>query len=205
MSSIRLNNSIRDRIIHAALSHRFKKEAEAIRDDWAAFALKVYNRQYDQKTRDSMEALPEGWLPESGSIRASFGGRRGYFSFCGSFSVGREAKNLLTSETRIYKRFLARDYESMGKIYAADGKSYAADDKISDEFTDLCRKTEDLETRIKEAKAVLTSALNSVWTVGAVVKNWPHLRPFVPAVKGKSTLPAVTEKKLNELLDLPVA
>lgn len=198
MSSIRLNNSIRDKIIHTALSHRFKKEAEAIRDDWAAFALKVYNRQYDQKTRNSMEALPEGWLPESGSVRASFGGKRGYFSFCGSFSVGREAANLLTSKEKIFKRFLARDRDIICK-------SYAADDKISDEFTDLHRRTEDLETRIKEAKAVLTSALNSVWTVGAVVKNWPHLQPFVPVAKGKSTLPAVTEKKLNELLDLPVS
>lgn len=199
MSSIRLNNSIRDRIIHAALSHRFKKEAEAIRNEWAVFAMRVYNRQYDQKTRNSMDALPEGWLPESGSIRATFGGRRGYFSFSGSFSMGKEATNLLTSEASIFKRFLARDHGNMGK-------SYSADDKISDEFTDLCRKSEDLETRIREAKAVLTSALNSVWTVGAVVKNWPHLQPFVPVKeKGKSTLPAVTEKKLNELLDLPVA
>lgn len=199
MSTIRLNNQIRERIATAALRHRFTKEAEALRKEWAEFAVKVYNEQYDQKTRKMMESLPGGWLPEDSAIRASFGGKRGYFHFNGAIGYGKGLASIVESRERIYKRFLSKDHGGMGNNYPADAK-------ISDEFTTLSRKEEDLGSRFREAKLALDSALNSVWTIGAVLRDWPHLKPFIPVPeKASSNLPAVTESRLNELLDLPVS
>lgn len=200
MTTIRLNNHIRERIATAALRHRFSKEVEALRKEWAEFAIKVYNEQYDQKTRTMMESLPDGWLPENSSIRASFGGQRGYFYFNGSSAFGSDIGSMAEIPAAISKRFLWSDRNGLGL-----GRNYPADAKISEEFTVLSRKTQDLNSRFREAKLALESALNSVWTVGAVLRDWPHLKPFIPVPEKKASLPAVTESRLNELLDLPVS
>lgn len=58
----------------------------------------------------------------------------------------------------------------------------------------------------EEAEATLSSQLKSVSTMGALLTQWPELRPLIPAefLKEPNKLPAIPRDKLNQQFNLPV-
>ena len=177
----RLTQSMRDTIERRLLDHRFAAEEKAIKEERAALGEAVYRDLYPKKVLDQMEALPNGWLPESQSISVRFGD-----------GIGNYQGFRFEQSRRLQER-----HEGTAKVYdekAPLAKRYAA---LKDREAALKSDTQEAS---KKARAVL----NSVTTLKRLVEVWPEVAPFVKGLgdDGSKGVPAVPIKELNETLNL---
>lgn len=202
MATKRLNALTCETIAKKALAHRFKKEALALCAEGAELAEMVYCQLYSEEDRKKMRALPEGWLPEDTCIRASFACEQAYI-YQNGYGFGRAA-----TEHGIIR---PDDLPEMGGWrFKADGRrfgpliNFPPNDELTPIFSALSGKSEAMRVAISAADTRLRAALKSVTTIGALIKAWPELEPFVPGTERKANLPDITRSELNRLLDLPV-
>ena len=182
MKSIRLNESIRHKIISALLEKRFSKEDEAKAKKSQSLAQQVYNDQIQKKDRDIMATLPDGWLPMVSSLRVQFGDDYTYLSL-------KESVPLPHNRSKYTFAVYEKDHKLTKKFSDIDSK----DDEIRDGKVDIKKK----------AWAILTS----VRTTKQLFDVWPEVQGVVLSVietpEEPKHLPALPISEVNKAIGLP--
>lgn len=195
MSSTRLTDSFRNRIIKAVLAHRFADVFATIAKDRAALARAVYEDVLTKKQRDLIATFPEGWLVSEDDIQVQFGAAydRLYFSgFDWGAWVGEAPERV----------FMAMPAKYSGRC----AKVYEATHKLSIRHDEIARRIATARSEIRIAENEIRAALAVVSTIPALVKAWPEVEPFCRDIAPAAVpLPAIPVAKLNETFGLPVA
>jgi len=202
MAQTRLTNDTRENIRTALINQRFADEYTALRAEFAAFALDVYNDVFNPSTRRKMEELPAGWLQKDDDIKINFDvpGERGYCQLNFNGTVSGLSSSIGTCPETVHRLF---PHNKHGVCC----KSYERGHALSIRYAALTERRIDLEATKDAAKTKLTAALWSLTTVEKLIEIWPDAEPFAaPFLAGKvPNLPSVPVAALNEILRLPVA
>ena len=202
MAQTRLTNDTRSNISKALIAHRFADEYTALREEFAAFALAVYEDVFPAKMRRQMMDLPNGWLPTDDDIQVSFSlpGNSGYVRLEFNGHVSKLSSNIGARPDAVYRLFPSNKKGGCLKVYSRD-------DALSVRYAALDDKVADLEELKNTAASKLYAAVNSLTTVEKLIAVWPDAEPFAaPFLAGKvPNLPSVPVAALNEILRLPVA
>lgn len=197
----KLTNNSREALINAVLRHRFETEVKELIAAKRDFAETVYNDVYTKAAREKMAALPDGWLPTSQSISIQFGDGSRYESM--NFGGGvygilsRISSSAKPTDDRVFKTVISRHAHGCAKVYAPDHK-------LSVRYSALKDREGDLKARVNAAESQAKAAINSVTTVGALVKSWPEIEPFTRKLTGVvARLPAIPISELNKTFKLP--
>jgi len=198
----RLTNDIRERLTRDILRHRFADDADKLRADQAAFAIKVYDDLYDRHTQSRMADLPAGWLRQTARIGARFGYdgySYTYVYFDGYLKSEVERVSTPRDRDRPTTTMLVQDRHSDGCA-----KVYDPSHQLSKEFDRLKQRESQLEADITMAKKSIETALSKVSSISRLVETWPEVAQFANKYdSGKPQLPALPTDHLNELLRLP--
>lgn len=197
MSSFKLTQSDRERLVKAILKHRFAETGVKLAAQHASLAAKCFDKAFTKAERAQMDALPDGWLPTVRSIRVQFAGKVDSLDFSGFPSYG--ASFYATSAAPIWRRIPARAQH--GVVLALD-----AGDRLAIMHEQLqqavSRANDDLKCLMRQVGAVMNQASTS----GKLVALWPEVEPFLAGMgKAPAAVPAVPIGALNKMLGLPVS
>ena len=205
MQSIRLNASLRDKIINNALvksgvldevnQHELAMRDFAKRVRVAAFGGEEKAKLVDEKAAQIQRIEDE--LSEAGcanvyvnfnrgsDINAAFNGLR----ICLPYGKGEDNR---------YTFLLTPKYDKC---------LFSATDPLSIEFTELEAKGESINKKKDDLKTTVTSILNSVSTTKRLIEVWPEAKELLPdSVEREITgLPALHIADVNKLIGLPTA
>ncbi len=178
MASIRLTNDTRHLIAKRAVAHGFDKKEAALLAEERALAAKVYDREYPAKIQKMLEALPNGIVRESDTIR---------FHVAGQYRMITLAK-------------------AKRRGVDCDGLKLAADDKLAVECFDFWRREKAFKEARDLARREANAVLASVTTLARLLQVWPEVESFTQDI-GASGQPitalAIPIKDLNVKLGLP--
>lgn len=180
----------RNTIVKRAVDHRFAAEIAAADELLKQIGDEIYDDSFSDKSRSVMKGLPDGWLPEVGSIGVQFGETSSNY-----------VQVSLTDDRRIpynkYRRW--EGSSSCVKIYpdmqTGLGKKWLEQKAI---WEDLKKQAESMRIRLE-------CQLSAFTTVPSLIKAWPEIEPFTTGmVLPKVQLPAIAVAELNAALKLPV-
>ena len=198
-TSVRLTNSIRDKIIQDLIDHRFTKEAEELAKKRARFAKKVYNDVYSEYQRRKMNALPDGWLPVKNSVKVKFGSEIDQCYASGELYLPHISRRQFVE---VVKGWLVPTCDDG---YNVIKKQYEHGDSFTKERNALENAKLELRDKIEETYRNAKAAVYSATTVNKLINAWPEVEPFVRKyIKTEGTsIPAIKVEKLNAMLGLP--
>ena len=206
MVSVRINQHMGNMIKIALIKHRFSADVDALIRDQKAFAAELFDDIFPAEIQKRMEALPKGWLPVRGDIDVQFGEfskNLHEYNLSGVSGIINEISRAALPP--IHDRFPVINRRVPHNSLSGVLKVYALDHPFSHRHEDFADRRAKLKAAIAEAEKQAHAAIFSVTTVGALVKNWPEVEPFVSKyLETPTTLPALPTARLNALLDLPV-
>lgn len=197
----RLTSYMREQIVRAVLTHRFSDEIVDLTAQRAAFANDVYDDVYRKADREKMASLPKGWLPESDAISVSFGETGRFYAVLAFNGETPYSVSQFAGERRkeVRRRMMEKHLHGCCKVYAPDHR-------LTTRYHEICRTSETLTQRIREALRQVEAALGATSSISALIKAWPEIEPFVkPYYTAPVKLPAIPAATLNEALKLPVS
>jgi len=194
----RITNEHRSRILKAVLQHRFGAAFASLQAEYAQLAQDIYEDVYDAKQRAQMEALPDGWLPRSISIRSKLGESYADLPFNG-WIRHINSSDLVEAKERSQSRvILSRDINAVMEIYDHNHN-------FAEIYSALQVKAADLRNQVREAEKLTMAILERATTLPKLLAVWPEVKPFVEFLQeAKPKLPALPIDQVNGLLDLPV-
>lgn len=176
----RLNGRMRNAILSALLTHRFKSSTETLEKERLAIGDFFYETMLAAVERKAIENAPRGWfmIEHEAFVVVAGNSRRLPFS---------KARRIPASWSRY------GDSPSLSKSHPVTRRIAALDAAES-------RLKEERQTVGRTARATL----NSVRYVEDLVEAWPKVKRFVPKGVQESikTAPPVSAKKLDEMLGL---
>ncbi len=202
MSSKRLNNDIRARIIKAAIEkagiNKLQNEINKRRNSLAVKAhasshggpekYKIIQSILDG-VRESMKTLESDYkisirmTTSNSSEGYSFGGCRDTLSY-GSDKNGEDLS-----------------------LYSAswENRLFAADHPLSVEWNEIRQHQEVLSSQKEKVTQAVTAAVNSVTTVKRLLEIWPEAAELLPddVEESKPSFPAISVDDLNAIVGLP--
>lgn len=187
MTTARITTAMKALIIQRLTSARFKSEIDRLARQFRELGQRSYDKFYTEAERTAMEALPKGWLVETGDISFAYAGKVHRFSF---------AQN---------KRLLGK--HSSSSRHSVLGV-FDARDTLTDEYRRLTGREEELESLQARARAEIAGVINSCTTIGKLQEIWPEVVPHTQDMHtqpARSGVPAVQISALNELLHLSPA
>ncbi len=178
MTTVRLNEKIRRKILHRLLDHAFGGERGTIAALEERLGQSVYADLYDAETLARMEALPEGFFERRCHVFVAFGGQRDSVPVSGP---------------------VAHCHSGFDPA-----RSYAASDPRSRLHADIYRRKGELKEREDKARREAMAALGSASTLRQLIEAWPEVAEFAgdvvapePATKAIAVSVAVLNKQLR--------
>lgn len=216
-ASIRLTNSIRERIGERVLKYKYDQNGtvKEVSAEVASLATAAYNTLYTEKQRTLIDSLPNGWMPESDQIGVKFGFEVTQLSFNGEpsdFARTWDDKKLIKSylpNIREVKKRLACNSERYRHGSTIDLVLDHNHD-LTSRFNKVQRRVTDFLDSYKKDKLSIKTTLNSFTTAKKLMDEWPEVKPFVLQVLGNTSAPvqstalAISRAELNEKFGLPV-
>lgn len=187
MSSIRLTNTIREKILAGLIKHRFEAEEKALRERDFDLGQELYEMTYSKDIQAKMAALPDGYFPTAGSIAYSW-------------RKNKDARYVSRNIPLRHWQKIAKsaEYNGLALELDLDSEFPRKDKQFLDDKEDLRKRKENTVTETRSALAAFT-------TLEKLLGTWPEVAPFVPAVAYEDRkMPVPPVKKLNDALDLPV-
>ena len=178
---MKLSQSIRDKIIKAAVKGACEKEAERLRKQEHKLGMKLYAKLYPAAEREAAAQLPAGWVHLDGCLRIAVGGMDMTFTV--------DEKVPVKTDNNGYCRRLG----------------IVVDEKLQQEALDLHSAKEAIKQRGKELHANLRAVLESVNTYKQLSEIWPEGKKFYEQFKpmsGGRQVPTVQMQAINEMLGL---
>lgn len=180
MATVRLNKMIKDVVKTRLIKKVFEDGQEKLKKAKARFGNKLYNDVYSLKERKAMEAMPEGFLKTSTSLKVQF-------------------QDVFTHVHFDRRPIAAKHDYSCCKVYDAK-------DPLCLEWVELKRTEDQLEKEKRKAEVDIGVVLDQVTTLKRLLKIWPEVEPWVkdfaePPVD-RTNLPALPISELNKTLGL---
>lgn len=191
--SKRLNTWLRDKIVEAALAksgivdelNKYKEDrrswAERVADDSVGGPDVIAKaRQIEKKIDKLLATLPEPLRAQEGILTT------------------RGALYLNAAGCKVY----VNEFE--GRRPCARSHTLEAGHPLVVEFFQLEDRKKDIDTRYADLSSQVRAMVNSVGTVGSLLKVWPEAAELVPqSAAPVSNLPALKAEELNKLIGLP--
>lgn len=203
----RLTNDYRRQLLVAITRRTYQPKFEELLQEGKELADRVYNSVYPKKDRELMESLPSGWVPESDCVALNMDGELRCIYWNGSLfgpyawkAVDR-MPHPFDRPNDLERRIAYKHIWGRGRAQLKENAEEIRKDLI--EFND---KLENLRDEYFDAWRRAEAVLNSVSTVGKLLKIWPEIAEFVPEewyCPRKANLPSLPIAQLNEILDLP--
>lgn len=204
---MRLSKQTKQEIVDAVIYHRFIPDAEALIKKRAAFADRVYKTLLSPKQRDTLTALPEGWVPYAERLIISFPDDHTDLYFNGRIWSGYFRKN---ENPYLLGGFPVNEVDPVSRRVPYRWKNSAAASfhsghPLTKARVKLNKEQDELQKQINDAATNAKALIMSATTRKALLKRWPEIEAFVPdeTPKETNTLPAIPMKTLNEQLGLP--
>lgn len=218
VQSVRLTNALRDSIASKVIKYKYEnnsKAAEFVKEA-ASIAQAVYNSVLDEPTREKINALPSGWVPEVDQISVSFGYGYTYLNFNGSINNFLKHRYRENHSTRIHNVIPTLcGGDEVNKRVPSDKTRCGAfatfrhSHELTSRFDKLKSSVEDFQEEYNKDVASIRSTLASFTTAKKLMDDWKEITPFVKALIGNSDKPVVTAlaipvADLNARFGLPV-
>ena len=184
--STKLTKYLRDSICRQIIKDSFDSQFAEIEAERKVFSLKVYDDIYSGETRQAMDALPSGWLPESDEFYVQFGADGS--GYC---------RRAFDSP----KRFLGKDVITRTQCL----KVYDTGHPLTHEHEDLTNKLNDLRAKKDKAIQQAMAVLESCTTTKQLKELWVEIAKYVEQyepTEERTTAVALVTDELNELLNL---
>ena len=205
MQSIRLNASLRDKIINnALLKSGVLDEEKQHKIAMCEFAKKVRVAGFGGEDKSKLidEKLAQLEQVEVDIHKAGYG--------CLYINYNR-SNDIYPAFNGLRVR-LPYGYDEEGKYLflptpSNDKCLFSATDHLSIEFTELEAKGKSINKKKDDLKTTVTSILNSVSTTKRLIEVWPEAKELLPdSVEKEITgLPALQIADVNKLIGLPTA
>jgi hypothetical protein len=181
MSSNRLAVYMKDRIVVELMAHAFKARRDALEKEKHDLGRAVYADVFPAAILKAVKKLPPNWISTDDVMYVKFGGDFTRVSF---------------GEQRPVPSI------SRGNAHTI----YSATDPMCDRYRAYLLAKKTLDEDESKARKQASATLNSFTTVGALLKGWPEVEPFLQGIiKVPDRLPAVQVDVLNNTFGLPVA
>lgn len=197
MSSFKLTQSDRERLVNAILKHRFAETGVKLAAQHASLAAKCFDKAFTKAERAQMDALPDGWLPTVRSILVQFAGRVDSLDFSGAPAYG----------PSLYAPKVERIWRCVPQHAVHDViLAVEASDRLCVAHEQLRQAEAKAQEDIKNLSRQIEAVMGQATTSGKLVALWPEVEPFLAAIGRTSTaaVPAVPIGALNKMLGLPV-
>lgn len=184
MSSNRLTEYSRARILERVLTHRFQAQRDAVEKRKLELGLKFYNDLYPKDIQKKMAALPSDFFDTNAHAHVVFGEESGTHKHV-EFDKERQ--------TSYYGRRRVQKVYPLQHPLVVEYEQYeAADQQLNADTNALHRE--------------VYAVLRSVTTDKKLLQVWPEVAPFLRAADEPepASLPAVQIVDLNLRLGLPV-
>jgi len=179
MTSIRLTNDIKNKIVSNCLNTIFKPKQEASTQLEGKLARACYNQLFTSSLQKMLEKIPKGWLREDNCLRFNADGWK--VTLC------------LPKDTTV-----PTPYTNNCSVLGAITGELAA--KVQEFVQERDRQKEEYRTKSSQ----LHSFLNNFSSLSTLKKAWPEGEPFYKdfVEPSNSTVPAIYVAQLNEALGL---
>lgn len=173
----RITATLRDEIAQRLVKYSHRPAVEKAREDLMKVGDRIYNHLVPRSDRDLIDTLPSGFMVEMDSLRMSVPCEGGGFK---SMSVHMSERRRLPHTIGF----------GQCEISVSLGKQLRSAHQANK------RAKLDMETALAEARQTIAQFR----TVGALIKAWPEIEPFIPEPEGGSkaliTIPDNTKFKL---------
>jgi hypothetical protein len=199
----RLVTRDRTRLVFDLLDNRFKVEFKALQAERARIAMLAYEDMYDAETRERMNALPAGWLPERSEVKCYWRHSRTVdLHFSGWVEPPEGLRSAFDHVPTVTRRFFDR--------HDNYNHRHTLNDEIGEVLRAHTEATQAFRVTALRAKEQLDAALRRFTTVEKLIREWPEVATFAqpylspPSPKGEPMkLPALRTDVLNDLFKLP--
>lgn len=179
MASIRLTNTMRERILRDIMIYRFDEEEKKLQADEYALGQEIYRHCLGKKGLELINSLPPGWVPTTNNISVRF---------AGSYTHLNTGENL---------RCPAENKHRCWEVFDAGHK-------YTEQFNDFRNREKDLKERKEAVRVQIKAALESATTAKRLKELWPEIASFIEChAKEPAALPMPILNKLNKELNLP--
>lgn len=216
VQSVRLTNVMREAIATKVIKYKYENNALApeLVKEAASIATAAYNSVFDEATRQKINDLPNGWLPEDDEIKVQFGYEYSNMNFNGS--VTNVIKYRYRQDgPRIHNVIKSLSGGDVVKKRIPDNRLHAVfaqfnhKDELTTRFNSLKNRVEDLQKNFDDDVRSIRSTLSSFTTAKKLMEDWKEISPFVKSVIGHTDKPVVTALAipvgdLNARFGLPV-
>ena len=185
----RLNNTIRDNIVNAAVSDAFGERLEEHKAKETPLADKLYEMTYGEISEKVRKAkLPEEWTRSSATLRID----------CDGYSYYVTDKNLKNSLEMSKPNYMpVPGY--CGHI------TIKPDHPMYQEFQDWLNEYIDLNEEKAKLTADVKAMFHSCNTVKQLLDKWPESEVYLKAIpsRGTAIVPLMLVKDVNKRIGLP--
>lgn len=177
MSSTRLAQHHRERILQAAISNAFDRREKLLQKEKSKLFPRLRAAIFGAAALRRMDRLPNGWLPPRDVIRVEVG------DSTYSFSDGHPFK--VPADTKFSSKLHALPPELQQCVQA-----YATAWRELEDEKDSTRRN-------------LRASLKTFSTLEVLLKQWPELEPFTKGIEqAAGNLPACTREHINKALGI---
>jgi hypothetical protein len=183
--SVKLSESIRNRILKKLIGDRFRKGLAEIEAGKLSLGDQVYNRKYDEKEQAVMNGLPHHYLRRVKKVKVRVNGSDVSFELAKPRPVPAEHFHYA---------------DESNHLLVLEGK-----DPIAQEYGRLTRLKADIDADKDKLTREINGVLYSVTMSGKLITVWPEIRKVVEEVCGATdtaSLPVVRVAELNQALGL---
>jgi hypothetical protein len=180
MSTVRLNQGMRDTIMGRLMKHAFEKRELDLRKEDTKLADDVYDDIYPKDIKKKMADLPAEFFLSVQHLKVSFAG---------------QFEQVVMSAARPASK--RHDYNA--------AKVYDAKDPLSVRYFEIGKTRTKLREDRARAKSAARAALDSCSTIKQLLEVWPEAGAFVADFTAPPKTRALTLsiKDLNKTLGLP--
>ena len=181
---MKLSRKIRDEIISAAMTAKFKEREKAHEIDTTMFADALFTHEFGE-TEKLAKALPESWANFKGQVTLCCDGY-------GFHKSGSKHASLKLSKQRRGPRYL--DDITITKKHPL----YKQACGLAEDYAKIEKEKEELESKLYQL-------VYSANTVAKLLELWPEAKQFVPAEVGRATtslVPVGLADEVNKLLGI---
>lgn len=204
----RLTNDYRRQLLVAITRRTYQPKFEKLLREGKELADRVYDSIYTVKDRELMASLPAGWLPECDCVALNMSNGELHCIYWNGSLFGPYAWKAVDRMPYPFDR--PNDVERRIAYKHIWGRGRAQlKENVEETEKDLIGfngKLEDLRNEYFNAWRRAEAILNSISTVGKLLKIWPEIAEFVPEewyCQRNANLPSLPIAQLNEILDLP--
>lgn len=189
---MKLTNQLRDKIISDVVEVTTGKEEKSLKKRSQALALQLYNAVYSKATRDLMEKLPRGFMPEDKCLKFNLGGMNIQISTAECVRVPFSADANKENISGNYRS----GCERLGNIASED---------LQIKYMQLHSEQEKHKEHVNKVANDTRALLYSLHTYPQLERTWPDGKKFYGKYApkdGDSQLPAILIADLNKTLGI---